>query len=161
MGGRGKGAKLTWPACADCGDPDGRLGTRDKSPIRYNGRPFGIEGQLCSSCYSQHHHALGRASKAVPCSRCGQLTSKPPFCQPCGSRNYDLVRKSNMFGKIMKYDDTLITHEEVKDEWKHLESWCLGDIDQQLRTWGAFSGEMLTSLSDHGPLWSRDTGRTA
>lgn len=45
--------KESWPACADCGDPDGPLkGCR--TPARVSGERFGIDGELCNRCYQKH-----------------------------------------------------------------------------------------------------------
>lgn len=45
--------KTSWSACADCGTADGPLkGCR--TPARYSGERFGIDGELCNTCYQRH-----------------------------------------------------------------------------------------------------------
>lgn len=48
--------KTAWPPCAQCGDPNGRI-KKDKrqrvTPTRLGGAAFGIEGQICLTCYER------------------------------------------------------------------------------------------------------------
>jgi hypothetical protein len=43
--------RATWPPCAACGDPDGYVPKKSRSPIRLAGAPYGVEGELCWTCY--------------------------------------------------------------------------------------------------------------
>lgn len=141
--------KASWPPCADCGEPNGRADRRGMTPDRYNGQRFGFEGQLCHRCYQRHYDRTHRPPE-TPCARCGQPTRKPPWCQPCGSRLSDQRRVSTT-----DVHGIWFTTEEVAYEWAHLEEQYFGDLSAQLRAWRAFGGEMLASLSDHGPLWKQ------
>lgn len=50
--------KSSWEPCAACGDPDGFAAADRKSPDRFAGERFGIDGQLCKRCYARmnSHH---------------------------------------------------------------------------------------------------------
>lgn len=44
--------KTEWPPCARCGTPDGAIYKRNLTPRRYSAVLFGMDGQLCDSCYT-------------------------------------------------------------------------------------------------------------
>lgn len=41
-----------YPPCAGCGDPEGVIRGKNKTPIRCSGKRFGIDGKLCYRCYT-------------------------------------------------------------------------------------------------------------
>lgn len=43
--------KRSWRPCARCGDPDGLIDRRARTPERRNGEPWGIDGRICGRCY--------------------------------------------------------------------------------------------------------------
>lgn len=45
--------KRTWAPCCRCGDPDGKVPSRGRTPGRRDGRTFGYEGRLCETCYAR------------------------------------------------------------------------------------------------------------
>lgn len=51
----------TWDPCVRCGDPDGYIPKRQTSPARKDGGTFGIEGEVCSRCYSALYRQERRA----------------------------------------------------------------------------------------------------
>jgi hypothetical protein len=70
--------KLEWAPCAKCGNENGSITKSHKSPRRFDGKPYGIEGEICSTCYVNIRHRLrdGLPALAVkealkPCAKCG------------------------------------------------------------------------------------------
>lgn len=53
--------KPRWDPCAVCGDPDGRIGKGNITPMRFNGGPYGIVGTLCYRCYRRCYRAQRKA----------------------------------------------------------------------------------------------------
>lgn len=45
--------KRRWDPCPRCGDPDGKVPLRGRTPGRRDGRPFGFEGRICETCYAR------------------------------------------------------------------------------------------------------------
>lgn len=147
--------KASWSLCAECGDANGRIGPEARTPRRYDGSRFGIDGQLCDRCYQRHNWRAKHAGRqAVPCARCGQATYKSQLCQSCSSRIGDLRRNQRRYGTSeAESHNVFMTTEEFQYEWAHLEVSYFGELAEQLRVSRAFGGEMLTALSDHGPEW--------
>jgi hypothetical protein len=56
--------KQAWPACVLCGDIDGRIPMGKRTPGRFTGASFGIDGQLCARCYQRLHKRRARAGHA-------------------------------------------------------------------------------------------------
>jgi hypothetical protein len=43
--------KTKWAPCAKCGDPDGpACGQTNVTPARFDGRPYGVDGEICRRC---------------------------------------------------------------------------------------------------------------
>ncbi len=62
---RGRPRKTTWPPCAVCGDPDGRIAPGCRTPSRYGGYAYGIDGEVCFSCIQTLRQAAGRRRRAA------------------------------------------------------------------------------------------------
>lgn len=56
-------AKICWPPCARCGNPDGQSQPDCVTPVRISGQRFGIDGQLCRRCYGTLGERDRRARK--------------------------------------------------------------------------------------------------
>lgn len=59
----GRRKKKEWSKCSDCGTEDGYVRSGLKTPIRINGSRFGIDGDLCWSCYDKHNKRRVRAGR--------------------------------------------------------------------------------------------------
>lgn len=46
-----KKCRERWGPCAQCGDPDGPIRKRERTPSRVSGRLFGVDGKICWRCY--------------------------------------------------------------------------------------------------------------
>lgn len=55
--------KTSWPACCDCGQPNGPVNQGARTPSRYNGERFGFDGQLCLTCYNRHYQRWYRKNR--------------------------------------------------------------------------------------------------
>ena len=55
--------KRSWLPCARCGDLDGPIGRRGRTPERRKGAPWGIEGRICRRCYRRLLSAERRRRK--------------------------------------------------------------------------------------------------
>ena len=55
--------KRSWLPCARCGDLDGPIGRRGRTPERRKGEPWGIEGRICGRCYRRLMSAEMRRRK--------------------------------------------------------------------------------------------------
>lgn len=57
--------KRAWRPCARCGDPDGKVPSRGRTPGRRDGRAWGYEGRLCETCYARLRAAAGKQREAA------------------------------------------------------------------------------------------------
>jgi hypothetical protein len=60
--------RATWPPCAACGDPDGYVHKKGRSPMRLSGSPYGVEGEICWTCYCRLRRRLKSRAGAEPSS---------------------------------------------------------------------------------------------
>ena len=55
--------KQSWLPCARCGDPDGLIDPRGRTPERRKGEPWGFDGRICGRCFRRLMSAEMRRRK--------------------------------------------------------------------------------------------------
>lgn len=64
--------RATWPPCAVCGDPKGYVRKGAHRPVRMRGAPYGLEGEVCWTCYCRLRRQLkSRGGGELPAAPCG------------------------------------------------------------------------------------------
>jgi hypothetical protein len=60
---RGRKPKLTWDNCCVCGQENGPIAPRGKTPVRLSLARFGKQGKACLTCYNRLAKQHKRDSK--------------------------------------------------------------------------------------------------
>ena len=62
---RGRKPKQSWDPCADCGQPDGPIPQKSRTPARLSLVRFGVNGKGCLTCYNRRFRQHTRKKPGV------------------------------------------------------------------------------------------------